>query len=121
MRVRAGSVSWLVNSEGRIGPLDTVFYRTCWTATLGSVRLADPRHCGRLHMELQQRLGAEAVPHARSSATQFLLQVVTIDGSRMCRETSRVSFLMCPFCVHALLTSSPTMTARSGCAYCARA
>jgi hypothetical protein len=43
MRVRAGSVSLARQQRGRIGPLDTVFYRTCWTATLGSVRLADPR------------------------------------------------------------------------------
>src|SRR6266545_5286275 len=39
--------------------------------------------------------------HARSSATQFLLQFDLIRAPLVCRETSRVSFLMCPFCVRA--------------------
>jgi len=37
--------------------------------------------------------------HARSPATQFLLQIGSFDWEEMRRETSRVSFLMCPFCV----------------------
>jgi hypothetical protein len=37
--------------------------------------------------------------HARSLATQFFLQVEANELSRMRRETSRVSSLMCPFCV----------------------
>jgi hypothetical protein len=39
--------------------------------------------------------------HARSLATQFFLQIGPNEASRMRRETSRVSFLMCPFCVRA--------------------
>ena len=37
--------------------------------------------------------------HARSSATRFLLQIESFEQEGMCRETSRVWFLMCPFCV----------------------
>jgi hypothetical protein len=37
--------------------------------------------------------------HARSSATRFLLQIRPFASPRMRRETSRVSFLLCPFCV----------------------
>src|SRR6266511_1346625 len=46
--------------------------------------------------------------HARSLATQFLLQIGPSDASRMRRETSRVSFLMCPFCVRGQLLMSTT-------------
>jgi hypothetical protein len=37
--------------------------------------------------------------HARSLATQFFLQIDLIRLRTMRREASRVSFLMCPFCV----------------------
>ncbi len=37
--------------------------------------------------------------HVRSLATQFLLQIGLILTPEMCRGTTRVSFLMCPFCV----------------------
>ena len=37
--------------------------------------------------------------HARSLATQFLLQIRPSAVQRVCREASRVSFLMCPSCV----------------------
>jgi hypothetical protein len=37
--------------------------------------------------------------HARSLATQFPLQTAPNEATTMRRETSRVSFLMCPFCV----------------------
>ena len=46
--------------------------------------------------------------HARSLATHFLLQIGLLQAVEMRRETSRVSFLMCPFCVRALLTTSTT-------------
>ena len=46
--------------------------------------------------------------HARSSATQFLLQIELILAGDMRREASRLSFLMCPFCVRAVLTSTTT-------------
>jgi hypothetical protein len=46
--------------------------------------------------------------HARSLATQFLLQTDWIGTAEMRRETSRVSFLMCPFCVQALLLNETT-------------
>jgi hypothetical protein len=39
--------------------------------------------------------------HARSLATPFLLQIGPILTPEMRRETSRVSFLMCPFGVRA--------------------
>src|SRR6266511_3249989 len=37
--------------------------------------------------------------HARASATRFLLQIESLEPEDMSRSTSRVSFLMCPFCV----------------------
>jgi hypothetical protein len=43
--------------------------------------------------------------HARSLATQFFLQIDLIRRRTMRRETLRVSFLMCPFCVRAELFS----------------
>jgi hypothetical protein len=43
--------------------------------------------------------------HARSLATQFFLQIFQIRRRTMRRETSRVSCLMCPFCVRGALTS----------------
>jgi hypothetical protein len=46
--------------------------------------------------------------HARSFATRFLLQIGLLQVVEMCRETSRVSFLMCPFCVRALMPSEAT-------------
>jgi hypothetical protein len=46
--------------------------------------------------------------HARSLATQFLLQMRLVRTLEMRRETSRVSFLMCPFCVRALVPSKTT-------------
>jgi hypothetical protein len=39
--------------------------------------------------------------HMRSRATPFFLQIRLIWPLRICRETSRVSFLTCPFCVRA--------------------
>ncbi|MGH3084398.1 MAG: hypothetical protein ACRDNP_10145, partial [Gaiellaceae bacterium] len=49
--------------------------------------------------------------HARSFATRFLLQSGSFEREDMRRETSRVSFLMCPFCVRALLTIRTTISA----------
>jgi hypothetical protein len=46
--------------------------------------------------------------HARSRATHFLLQIGLLEAVEMRRETSRVSFLMCPFCVRALVSLSTT-------------
>src|SRR5207247_7695019 len=51
--------------------------------------------------------------HARSLATQFLLQIGMNLTAEMRRETSRVSFLMCPFCVRA--PSSELATLRRCC------
>ena len=53
------------------------------------------------------RFGATRV-HARSLATQFRLQIALNLTPEMRREASRVSFLMCPFCVRALFTTSTT-------------
>ena len=50
--------------------------------------------------------------HARSLATQFFLQIGPSDASSMRRETSRVSFLMCPFCVRELVPSATTALER---------
>src|SRR6266511_2592138 len=50
--------------------------------------------------------------HVRSLATQFLLQLSLFEGPEMRRETSRVSFLMCLFCVRLLLTHRTTAPAR---------
>jgi hypothetical protein len=52
----------------------------------------------------------EGVPgrHARISATQFLLQIGVSEVSMMRREASRVSFLMCPFCVRSPSSESAT-------------
>jgi Phage integrase family len=46
--------------------------------------------------------------HSRSLATQFLLQIEVNEVSMMPREASRVSFLMCPFCVRTLSSESAT-------------
>jgi hypothetical protein len=48
--------------------------------------------------------------HARSLATRFFLQIGPSDASRMRREASRVSFLMCPFCVRDVLPNSTTLS-----------
>ena len=50
--------------------------------------------------------------HARSSATQFLLQIEPFWCCHMRREASRVSFLMCPFSVRASLLTWATRTCR---------
>jgi len=51
--------------------------------------------------------------HARSFATQFLLQIGASNASGMRREASRVSFLMCPFCVRASSSDLATHLRRS--------
>jgi hypothetical protein len=43
-------------------------------------------------------------PYHRSRAARFFLQISLIWPLRICRETSCVSFLMCPFCVRVSLT-----------------
>jgi hypothetical protein len=53
---------------------------------------------------LPWKFGSVTRGHARSLATQFLLQIGPFEESGMGRKTSRVSFLMCPFCVRALLS-----------------
>ena len=40
--------------------------------------------------------------HARSSQTQPSLQISNFESQAMCREASRVSFLMCPFGVRVM-------------------
>ena len=53
-----------------------------------------------LTMEVSER-------HARTLAItrdQFLLQIGSFEWGEMRREASRVSFLMCPFCVRAVLS-----------------
>jgi hypothetical protein len=45
---------------------------------------------------------------ARSLATQFLLQIGLMQAENMRREASRVSFLMCPFCVRPVLPDKAT-------------
>ena len=46
--------------------------------------------------------------HARSLATRFSCKSGSNELSEMRRETSRVSFLMCPFCVRALMPNEAT-------------
>jgi hypothetical protein len=46
--------------------------------------------------------------HRRALATHFLLQIPLLQAVEMRREASRVSFLMCPFCVRASLTTVTT-------------
>jgi hypothetical protein len=46
--------------------------------------------------------------HARSLATHFRLQIGSFWRRGMRRETSGVSFLMCPFCVRALMPGEAT-------------
>jgi hypothetical protein len=55
--------------------------------------------------------------HARSLAAQFCLEIALFGALMMRRETSRVSFLMCPFCVRASLLHWATATGvmRWGC------
>jgi hypothetical protein len=47
--------------------------------------------------------------HARSSAARFLLQIGPLQEAEMRRETSRVSFLMCPFCVRGPSSNAATL------------
>jgi hypothetical protein len=47
--------------------------------------------------------------HARSLATHFSLHIGRLERLERRRGTSRVSFLMFPFCVRVLLTSSATV------------
>jgi hypothetical protein len=54
--------------------------------------------------------------HARSLATHFLLQIALVLTPKMRREASRVSFLMCPFCVRALMSISTTDSVLDACA-----
>jgi hypothetical protein len=46
--------------------------------------------------------------HTRSSAARFFLQMESCARRAMRHETSRVSFLMCPFCVRALMSIEAT-------------
>jgi hypothetical protein len=46
--------------------------------------------------------------HARSLATRIVLQTTLFECGEMRRETSRVSFLMCPFCVRHVLPNQAT-------------
>ena len=46
--------------------------------------------------------------HARSSETQFYLQINNFGWQAVGREASRVSFLMCPFCVRVLSPGEAT-------------
>jgi hypothetical protein len=50
---------------------------------------------------LPWRFPGVARVHARSLATRIVLQTTVFECGEMRRETSRVSFLMCPFCVRA--------------------
>jgi hypothetical protein len=59
---------------------------------------------------LPWKFGSVTRVHARSLAAQFLLQISVLQAVEMRRETSRVSFLMCPFCVR---VSVPNATTRS--------
>ena len=57
---------------------------------------------------LNECVATEVRRYARSRATQFFLQLRPKEASRMRRETSRVSFLMCRSCVrHWLLMWTP--------------
>ena len=53
--------------------------------------------------------------HPRSLPTHFSLQIKPSETLRMRRETSRVSFLMCPFCVRAWVPSVTTRRRASPC------
>ena len=53
--------------------------------------------------------------HARSLATHILLQIGPFEGPEMRRETSCVSFLMCPFCVRGSLSVLTTKNVGRGC------
>src|SRR6266511_3195229 len=52
--------------------------------------------------------------HARSLATHFLLQIGLLQAVKMRRETTRVSFLMCPFCVRDWMSIRTTRRRRLG-------
>jgi hypothetical protein len=52
--------------------------------------------------------------HARSFATQFFLQIHLSQAVAMRRETTRVSFLMCPFCVRCWVSIQTTRWRRLG-------
>ena len=52
--------------------------------------------------------------HARSSETQFYLQINNFGWQAVGREASRVSFLMCPFCVRVLSPGKATPAKADG-------
>jgi hypothetical protein len=52
--------------------------------------------------------------HARSFATQFFLQIRLSQAVARRGETTRVSFLMCPFCVRRLVSIQTTRWRRLG-------
>src|SRR6266542_4605787 len=70
----------------------------------------------RKHVLFRTRTGDPSLPcfagvtrvHARSLVTQFPLHMGLVETLEMRRETTRVSFLMCPFCVRPLLTYRTT-------------
>jgi hypothetical protein len=51
--------------------------------------------------------------HARSSPAPFLPQIEPFERLEIRREASRVSFLMCPFCVRGALLAWATPTSRA--------
>jgi len=57
---------------------------------------------------LPWKFASDTRVHARSLATQFPLQIKLIRSTSMRRETSRMSFAMCPFCVRGLVSNSAT-------------
>ena len=62
---------------------------------------------------LPWKFGSVTRVQTRSLATQSFLQIEANEFSRMRREASRVSFLMCPFCVRASLLTWTTLTCRA--------
>jgi hypothetical protein len=59
---------------------------------------------------LPWKLGSVTRVHSRSLATRFRLEISVFPPRNMRRETSRASFLMCPFCAR---VSVPNPTTRS--------
>ena len=74
-------------------------------ASLGRTRTVDP--------SLPWRFSGVTQDHARSFATQFFLQIGSSEASRVRRPASRMSFLMCPFCVR-VVSLDETTPCRNG-------
>jgi hypothetical protein len=86
---RSDTTALSVGGHDRLSERERLLDRSCAWKPSDGLEPSTP--------SLPWRFGSVARVHARSRATLFRLQIGPSDASRKRRETSRVSFLMCPF------------------------